>query len=148
MLERMEIANWPEIRSFEFYLSQLKAKYTAFRDVLKVMCKQGKIRWYYDLWRNDEFLNALKDLIDIDLKCEVIIGDSLKRDQLQFLYESARAFYDSPARNKLFAQDESFKEDAEFIRLELIPRLTTFRTLCYMRDLDVRKKRAREEEDR
>lgn len=41
-LSRLELPDWPKIRPFEYYLSQLKQKFTMFREVLKNMYKMGK----------------------------------------------------------------------------------------------------------
>ncbi len=90
-------------------------------------------------------MTTLKELIDIDFKCEVIIGDSLKCDQLRFLYDSARTFYDSPVKPKLFPQDEQGKPTEEYIKKELVPRLTAFRTVVYMHDVDCKKRKDIEE---
>jgi len=42
MLNRLELANWPKIRPFEYYLSQLKQRFTTFRETLSMMFKIGK----------------------------------------------------------------------------------------------------------
>jgi len=106
------------------------------------------VRWYYELSKNADFLTTLKDLIDIDFKCEDIIGDFLKRDQLKFLYTSARAFYDSPVKVKLLPPEEQGTAAVDFIKNELVPRLTAFRTIVYMHDIDRRKKKDLEEAEK
>ncbi len=106
------------------------------------------VRWAYEFSKNTDFMNALKELIEIDFKCEAVIGDALKRDQLKFLYESARAFYESPVKTKLVSQEEQTKTAENYILKEMLPRLTTFRTLVYMHDIDLRKKKDLEEEEK
>jgi len=90
----------------------------------------------------------LKELIKIDCTCEAIIGDALKQDQLKFAYDCARAFYESPAKSRLFPIEESGKPAQEFILKEMLPRLTTFRSLVYMHDIDRRKKKDFEEAEK
>jgi hypothetical protein len=41
-LNRLELPNWPNIRPFEYYLSQLKQKFTTFRETLSMMFRIGK----------------------------------------------------------------------------------------------------------
>lgn len=41
-LTRLELPNWPNIRAFEYYLSQLKQRFETFRETLKSMYKMGK----------------------------------------------------------------------------------------------------------
>lgn len=42
MLNRLELPNWPEIRPFEYYLSQLKQRFTTLTEILSMMFKMGK----------------------------------------------------------------------------------------------------------
>jgi len=49
LLSRLEIPNWPEIRPFEYYLSQLKRKLTLLRETLKMMFKLGKSKLAHNL---------------------------------------------------------------------------------------------------
>ena len=76
------------------------------------------------------------------------MGDSLKQDQLKFLYECAKAFYNSPVKPHLFPQEEQGRPITDYILRELLPRLTTFRSLVYMHDIDRRKKKDLEEEEK
>jgi hypothetical protein len=102
---------------------------------------KGIDRWSYEVSKNAEFLSCLKELTDIDYKCEVYLGDDLKRGKIRFLYESGRAFYDSPARSMMLSpQDEKAKVEAENIIHNLVPKLTSFKTLVYMHEIDKRKK--------
>jgi hypothetical protein len=42
MLSRFEIANWKNIRAYEFYISTLQKNYQKFRDELRNLFKIGK----------------------------------------------------------------------------------------------------------
>lgn len=148
MLKRFDIPNWKSIRAYEFFLSNLEKHYTIFRDILKMMHKIGRNRWFYELSKNSEFLSSLKELMDVDFKCETFIGDDLKRSKIKFLYESARAFYDSPAKMILFPQDEQGQPAADYIKTNLFSKLAAFRTLVYMHEIDKVKKKDIEEEEK
>jgi len=46
MLKRFELANWIDIRPFQFYISQLEHKFSVFRKVLSDMQKCGRGKRY------------------------------------------------------------------------------------------------------
>lgn len=94
---------------------------------------------------NLDFLQDLKALIEIEYRCEAVMGDALKRDQLKFLYEAIREIYDSPIKPLLFPPESETKA---YIMVNILPRLNTFRTLVYMHDIDRRKKKALEEAEK
>lgn len=48
LLSRLEIPDWPEIRPFEYYLSQLKRKLNLLRETLKTMFKLGKSNFQFN----------------------------------------------------------------------------------------------------
>eukprot|EP00826_Nyctotherus_ovalis_P026534 TRINITY_DN2071_c0_g2_i8.p1 TRINITY_DN2071_c0_g2~~TRINITY_DN2071_c0_g2_i8.p1 ORF type:complete len:327 (+),score=137.79 TRINITY_DN2071_c0_g2_i8:1115-2095(+) len=110
----------------------------------------------YELSGNADFMSALEELIKTDILCETVIGSSLKRDQLKFVYESAKLVYESPVKPWLFPQEDIDPESVEaqeeqdnlqFILKSTIPRLTSFRTLVYMHGIDMMKKFDREQEE-
>jgi len=101
-------------------------------------------------------MSALEELIKIDHLCETVIGDSLKQDQLKFVYESAKSIYDSPIKPWYFPREELDPESVEaqeeldnlqFILKSTIPRLTSFRTLVYMHGIDAKKKFDQEQKE-
>lgn len=162
-LARLDLPNWPAVRPFEYYLSQLKERFTTLRETLSMMFRIGKSklnpsvdRWTYELAGNAEFMGALEELIKIDMLCETVIGSSLKRDQLKFVYESAKLVYESPVKPWLFPQEDLDPESVEaqeeqdnlqFILKSTVPKLTSFRTLVYMHAIDATKKFDREQEE-
>lgn len=76
-----------------------------------------------------------------------MLGTPLKQDQLKFMYGTAKAFYDSPAKPLLFPLQKE-GSNLEFIFAALIPQLSAFRTLVYMHDIDRKKKKDLEEEEK
>lgn len=85
--------------------------------------------------------------MDVDLKCEAFLGDDLKRSKVKFLYETSRAFYDSPARSIMLNQEEQGKAETDHLIHDLIPKLTAFRTLIHMHEIDKAKKKDKQEEE-
>ena len=162
LISRMDLPNWTSIRPFEFYLTQLKEKFIIFRTILSTMFKIGRSkiiyniidRWSYEIAENSDFMGSLNDLIKIDNKCEEVMGNSLKRDQLKFLYESIRPLYESPVKLWLFPDEDLIPDSTEaqeqedilrYIKRDIISPITAFRSLVYMHQIDVRKKEDDEE---
>lgn len=178
MLARFRIPDWEKIRPLKYYLTLLQNKYNEFRNVLKKMYELGRTRWYYELSKNIEFLEALNAMIALDEKCEIIIGNELKQDQLKFMYDSMRSIYDSPLKQKLLTAKEKDKDKDEekggpeekpseedkgedkpvpeekiiippcYLIAEVLPKLVAFRSLVAMHLIDVKKKKDQEEEEK
>lgn len=101
-------------------------------------------------------MSALEELIKIDHLCETVIGDSLKQDQLKFVYESAKLVYNTPIKPWYFPREEldpdsveaqEEQDNLQFILKSTVPRLTSFRTLVYMHGIDMLKKFDQEQEE-
>ena len=60
---------------------------------------------------NNEHLQALTiEMVNKDEKCEWILGNDLKIDQIKFLYEVVKQIYESPFKNELLNKDKTIIE--------------------------------------
>jgi hypothetical protein len=95
---------------------------------MKAYYKRSFVRYRQPLKDNVELVDALKKLLEVDLKAEQLLGDSLKKDQLEFIYDVLNHILLSPMHQQL-KQDT---KDDDIIRLEIIPQLATFKALQQM----------------
>ena len=56
------------------------------------------------------------------------MGDSLKQDQFNFLYESMKIIYDSALKEKFLAEDKVIMES-------VIPKIVAFKSVMTMRKI-------------
>ena len=74
-----------------------------------------------------------------------LVGDELKQDQFNFLYETLQVLYKSAVREKLVGMDETIQD-------VVIPQLVAYRSLMFLRNIQLKKasetKRMQEKEDR
>lgn len=86
----------------------------------------------YIVENNVELKNDVKDMIKKDVKAQWLVGDELKQDQFNFLYEVVKVVYDSALRDKLIARDKEVKE-------EVVPQLLAFKSLMVIRNIQLKK---------
>jgi hypothetical protein len=71
-------------------------------------------------------------MVKKDVKAQWLVGDELKQDQFNFLYEVVKIVYDSALRDKLIAGDKAVKE-------EVVPQMLAFKSLMVIRNIQLRK---------
>lgn len=110
MLKTMKIKNWRTIRPFEFFLQQMFDRIKAVRDELLKMHKLGHLRCKYIIEKNKDMANFMSEMVKMDNKIQILVGDELKQDQFEFLYDSMKVLYDSALQEKLYGmQDDKTK---------------------------------------
>ena len=86
-MAKLNLHDWEKIRPLCFYIQPLKNQIESVREELLGMKKDGIDHIKYPL-ANNEHLQALTvDMVTKDEKCEWILGNDLKIDQIKFLYE-------------------------------------------------------------
>ena len=81
----------------------------------------GKTLWRIPLDRNITMVQGIKRLLKHEIRCKILLGEQLKRDQLTFLKKVLDRIYASPARTPLSkinnpdpkAKDETDEESTE-----------------------------------
>lgn len=65
-------------------------------------------------------------MVDSELICERLLGDELKRDQLNFVHATLSVINETPAKEQLEKKEEAILKNA-------VPKLLIFKTLQKMR---------------
>lgn len=81
----------------------------------------------FDFWRlplssNEQLMQDMTAVINLENEIDVILGDRLKREQLNFMYKVLKIVYDGPSRKKLLTKSDK-------IILLSIPKLVALKTL-------------------
>ena len=76
-------------------------------------------------------MEDINKLIECEEISEIILGNRLRREQLNFLFETTNIIYNSPGRRKLFETD---KKKMKMINLS-IPQLTILKSLERMHEI-------------
>lgn len=82
----MKYENWEKNPIEFFYLYPLQQAYNKMRMNLFKLNIQGIDFYRIPLRANENFFNNIKDVIDCELIAEHLLGNQLKRDQLNFTY--------------------------------------------------------------
>jgi len=82
--------------------------------------------WKIPLSANQQTLDDLKKLVDYELICERLIGDPLKRDQLNFMYQTLDLIMKTPGQDKMLSKEDTFTQVA-------IPKLVVYKNLQRIR---------------
>ena len=70
----------------------------------------------------------MKALVACDATVQWLLGDELKQDQFQFLYETINIIYESALRGRLLNMDQRIIDT-------VIPQLTAYRAIMAIRDI-------------
>lgn len=126
--------------ALKFFVSPVKKAWRELRSIMKGMYKKGFVRYRQPLKDNSELTEALKKLLEVDLRAEQLLGDLLKRDQLEFTYDVLHHIMISPMAADLKGE---LKEN-DVLRSEIIPQLAAFKALQQMYQVseDIAKKEA------
>ena len=97
------------------------------------MHENGPLLIKYYIEENKNLHDAIRKMLQIDQKAQLLMGDSLKQDQFKFFYDTSRIIYDSALRAKLCGDDQ-------FLEQEVIPILVAFKACLVIRDIKLKKK--------
>lgn len=114
--------------ALKFFVSPVKKAWRELRSVMKATYKRGFVMYKQPLKDNVELVDSLKKLLDLDLRAELLLGDSLKKDQLEFIYDVLNHIRISPLSDQL----KSDAKEPDILRLEIIPQLAAFKALQQM----------------
>lgn len=97
VLKKLKYENWEKNPIEFFYLYPLQQAYNKMRTNLFKLNIQGIDFYKIPLRANENFFTNLKDMIDCELIAEHLLGNQLKRDQLNFTYSVLNIIKQSPA---------------------------------------------------
>ena len=82
----------------------------------------------YIIENNKELQDQTIDMVKKDIISQWLMGDELKQDQFNFLYEVIKIIYDSALRDKLISRDPIIID-------YVIPNLTALKSLMVIRNI-------------
>ena len=128
MLKTLKIEDWKNIKPFEHFLTPLDKSIRVVRDTLLQMEKDGPLKMKYIIENNKELQEQTIDMVKKDIVAQWLMGNELKQDQFNFLYEVIKIIYDSALRDKLIARDPIIID-------YVIPNLTALKSLLVVRNI-------------
>jgi len=150
MLKTMKIEDWRIIRPFEFYLTPLDNAIKTVRTSLLEMNRLGHLRRRYIIEYNYELADQIEAMVKQDNIVQMLVGDELKQDQFNFIYQTLKIIFDSALCDK-FVNMKTDKS-SKVIEDSVIPELVAYKGVMRIRDIQLRKyneeKKAKEKAER
>ena len=134
LMKTLKIPDWKEIVPFRTYLYPLQNDLRLVRKELLEMHKRGHLLIRYIVEDNKELQTRMKNLVNNDNTVQWLLGNELKQDQFKFLYDTVNVIYDSALRDKLLNDHVSIIDI-------VIPKLTAFKSVMRIRDIQMTKER-------
>ena len=132
MLKISKIDGWQKIVPFFYFITPLHNSITKVRKALLDMQAAGVLFIKYIVEDNESLKKDVIDMVKKDIIAQWLMGDELKQDQFNFLYEVVKIVYDSALRDKLI------KGDKEVVN-EVIPQLVAFKSVMVIRNIQLKK---------
>lgn len=128
MLNLLKIDGWEDKIPMAYYLTPLRNAIKAMRDELLIMKKKGQNRCKYYIEENEPMHSLVIDMVKKDVTAQWLMGNSLKIDQICFLYEVITIVYRSPLKDKLVNKEIDIID-------KVIPMLATFEALLRIKNI-------------
>jgi hypothetical protein len=131
--------------ALKFFVSPVKKAWFELKKVMKETFRKGAVLMRFPIKENVEVVEAVKHLLDVELKADLLLGDPLKKDQLEFLYDVLNHILRSPFHDRLKSEN---KDSNDVIKTDIIPQLATFKALQQMyqvkEDIDFKRRELEE----
>lgn len=128
MLNLLKLDNWQENVPMSFYLNPLKKAIKEAREELLRMRELGPNRCKYYVEDNEPMHQLTIKMVKSDGTAQWLMGDSLKNDQLCFLYDVIKIIFKSNLKNKLINKDKELIDN-------VIPKLGCFKALLVIKNI-------------
>jgi len=135
LVAKFKILHWQSNRVQRFFIIPLFNSWNKLRSNLVKHFTRGEDFWMIPLNLNADFFADTNELIEKELLAERILGNQLKRDQLDFMYKTVDYIYKSHAKEKLLNKEAGIVEHT-------IPRLIIFNYLDNIVRINAEKKAA------
>jgi hypothetical protein len=128
IFNKLNYPNWQQNKIETFYLMPLQKSFDKMRVNLLCLMVKGINYYKCPLNANKQFLDDLKDVINCELIAEHLLGDILKKDQLNFMFKVQSVIFEANSLSKeyLLHKDPNCIEGA-------IPKLVVYMTILHMR---------------
>jgi len=95
IFKKLSYENWENNRIENFYLSPLQKKFYKMRTDLVCLFSIGIDHWSVPLNKNLQLHEDVIEVVKAELIAERLLGDPLKRDQLNFAFNVLQIVYDA-----------------------------------------------------
>lgn len=107
---KFKIENWRKNKIQSFFLEPLYQTWNKLRKEMIRLYAFGEDHWVLGYGENKEMLEHTKNLINLELIAERMLGNQLKRDQLNFMFNTILYVFNSPGKEKLLKDDKGILE--------------------------------------
>jgi len=122
ILQKFQYSGWKDNIIEKYYIQKLHDAFLRMRVNMSKHYSMGFDFWRLPLSSNEQMMSDMTALITLENEIDVILGDRLKREQLNFMYDVLKIVFDGPSRKKLLAKSDK-------IILLSIPKLVALKAL-------------------
>ena len=104
---KLNLTGWEDNDIESVYLQPLHDKFKKVSKILWKLWFDGENFWKIPMYKNEELVKALNELINVEVIAERLLGNPLKRDQINFLFKVIQQIYkaDDKLQNNLKGKD-------------------------------------------
>jgi len=125
---KFRIKGWEENKIQKYFLQPMFQTWVDLRKEMNRLYTFGENHWVIPLGENVDMVKLINQLIDQELIAERMVGSDLKRDQINFLFNTILYIFNTPVKEKLLAD----APDNEIVIEHVIPKLTILRYLNHI----------------
>jgi len=129
LTNKFKIKGWEENKIQRHFIKPLFETWINLRKEMSRLYVFGSNHWVIPLGENLEMTKLIKELIDQELIAERMLGSELKRDQLNFLFNTVLYIFKTPVKDKLLGPEGP---DKEIVTEHVLPKLTVLRYLDHI----------------
>jgi hypothetical protein len=128
ILKKLNYENWELKKAEKFYIYPLLEAFNRLKANLLKLYTLGKNHWKQPTAENIKFLEDMENLINVDHIAERLVGNCLKRAQINFFYDVCKIIYNSPAKNDLVKKNKKICE-------KTIPKLLILQSMKHFNEI-------------
>jgi len=128
LTNKFQIKNWEQNRIQKYFIQPLYETWVELRKEMNRLYVFGENHWVVPLGENIEMTKLINQLIEYELVAERMLGSPLKRDQLNFIFNTILYIFNTPVKDKLLGE----APDNEIVIEHVIPKLTVLRYLDHI----------------
>jgi hypothetical protein len=126
LTNKFKISGWEENKIQKYFIKPLYENWVTLRKEMGRLYVFGENHWVVPLGDNIDLVKLTNEFIERELIAERMLGSDLKRDQLNFLFNTILYVFNSPAKEKLLSDGN------EIVTENIIPKLTILRYLDHI----------------
>ena len=110
---KFKIEGWRKNKIQSFFLEPLYQTWVSLRKEMIRLYVFGEDHWVLGYKENEEMLKHTQELIRLELIAERMLGNALKRDQLNFMFNTILYIFNSSGKERLLLKDNKDDKDKE-----------------------------------